>query len=77
MRTALEIKTQLADELGSNGLPYWRTLSDYLCAKISRQEFEDIVKQYLNLPRLGPCIPHCTLLSPLISQQYNCTMLCS
>ncbi|KZV99957.1 hypothetical protein EXIGLDRAFT_604916 [Exidia glandulosa HHB12029] len=52
MRTALEIKTQLADELGSHGLPYWRTLSDYLCAKISRQEFEDIVKQYLHVPRL-------------------------
>ncbi|EJD48306.1 hypothetical protein AURDEDRAFT_86147 [Auricularia subglabra TFB-10046 SS5] len=52
MRTAQEIKTQLAAELGSNGRPYWRTLSEYLTAKISRQEFEDIVKQFLNVPRL-------------------------
>ncbi|KAH7094036.1 transcriptional regulator of RNA polII, SAGA, subunit-domain-containing protein [Auriculariales sp. MPI-PUGE-AT-0066] len=52
MRSSSEIKAQLAAELGTNGLPYWRRLSEFLIAKISRAEFEDVIKQYLTDNRL-------------------------
>lgn len=47
------IKGQLASELGSSGLSYWRTLADFLGGKIVRAEFEDLVRKQINTPRLG------------------------
>jgi hypothetical protein len=53
MAPAMELKAQLAAALGTNGLPYWRTLGDFLCARISRQEFDDILQDLINTPDLS------------------------
>lgn len=47
------VKAQLATLLGSNGLPYWRSLSDFLAGKASRTEFERDVRQWINTAELG------------------------
>lgn len=47
------VKAQLATLLGSNGLPYWRSLSDFLAGKSSRTEFERDVRQWINTAELG------------------------
>jgi uncharacterized lipoprotein len=49
----LAIKAELVGLLGSKGRPYWRVLSDFLKAKISRAEFEELVTEWINTARLG------------------------
>jgi hypothetical protein len=51
------IKTELVTLLGSKGRPYWRVLSDFLKAKISRAEFEELVTEWINTTRLGKTCP--------------------
>ncbi|KAF8308221.1 hypothetical protein DL93DRAFT_2087244 [Clavulina sp. PMI_390] len=50
--SANSVKAQLAQLLGSNGLPYWRALSDFLAGKTSRTEFEKDMRQWINTPEL-------------------------
>ncbi|KAF9517962.1 hypothetical protein BS47DRAFT_1338832 [Hydnum rufescens UP504] len=52
MESASTIKAQLGAALGSNGLPYWRSLSDFLSGKVSRSEFERIVRKWIDTPEL-------------------------
>lgn len=51
--SANSVKAQLAAILGSNGLPYWRSLSDFLAGKTSRSEFERDMRQWINTPERG------------------------
>ena len=50
---ATQIKSQLAIELGSSGLNYWKTLSDFMTGKIVRVEFEELVRKHINTSHLG------------------------
>lgn len=49
----LAIKAELVGLLGSKGRQYWRVLSEFLKAKISRTEFEELVTEWINTARLG------------------------
>ena len=46
------IKSQLTAALGDKGPPYFSTFQLYLKASISRQEFEDQVRECLDTPHL-------------------------
>lgn len=60
------VKAQLATLLGSNGLPYWRSLSDFLAGKSSRTEFERDIRQWINTAELGMwwMIQHSVFMNP-------------
>ncbi|KAG9087938.1 hypothetical protein FRC06_002301 [Ceratobasidium sp. 370] len=60
----LAIKAELVGLLGSKGRPYWKVLSDFLKAKISRIEFEELVTEWINTTRLVNL--HNSLLSALL-----------
>lgn len=45
------IKQELHDELGENGLPYWKALNGYLMAQIGRSEMEGMVRGWLKGPK--------------------------
>lgn len=52
-----EVKAALAVALGPKAESYWRTFSDFLQAKISRAEFEDLMVDKLTTPQLsGPVL---------------------
>ena len=52
------IKSQLTAALGDKGPPYFSTFQLYLKASISRQEFEDQVRECLDTPHLcASCCP--------------------
>lgn len=87
MSSANSIKAQLASSLGSNGLPYWRSLSSFLSGKQSRTEFEKEVRQWINTPELGTLlflydIVQCACIRGVLDEsdevsafkQYNCIM---
>jgi hypothetical protein len=46
------IKSQLVAALGPNGRDYWENLNGFIVGKISRQEFEDVVREWINTPEL-------------------------
>lgn len=60
----LAIKAELVGLLGSKGRQYWRVLSEFLKAKISRTEFEELVTEWINTARLVNL--HNSLLTALI-----------
>ncbi|KAG9126280.1 hypothetical protein FRC07_004132 [Ceratobasidium sp. 392] len=60
----LTIKAELVGLLGSKSRSYWKVLSDFLKAKISRVEFEELVIEWINTTRLVSL--HNSLLSALI-----------
>jgi hypothetical protein len=71
-----EVKAALAIALGPNAEPYWRTFSDFLQAKISRAEFEDLISDKLNTPHLSQLTSYffsCSL--TVISEQLHNTLL--
>ena len=51
------IKGQLNVALGPKAAGYFNALSQFVSARISRQEFEDSVRQALDAPNLGMSIP--------------------
>ena len=51
------IKGQLNVALGPKATTYFNALSQFVSARISRQEFEDSVRQALDAPNLGTSIP--------------------
>jgi len=63
--SSASVKAQLGSALGSNGLPYWRSLSDFLNGKASRSEFEKIVRAWIDTPDLVHL--HNTLLMSMIT----------
>ncbi|KAK4685433.1 transcriptional coactivator HFI1/ADA1, partial [Tremellales sp. Uapishka_1] len=42
-----EIKQQLHDALGADGLPYWKAMNGYLLGQVGREELENLVKGWL------------------------------
>jgi hypothetical protein len=44
----LLIKQQLAEALGENGPSYWQALTDFVCGKLNRQEFDFYANLYLS-----------------------------
>ncbi|KAG8729465.1 hypothetical protein FRC12_020961 [Ceratobasidium sp. 428] len=60
----LAIKAELVALLGPRCRSYWKVLSDFLKAKISRIEFEELVTEWINTTRLVNL--HNSLLSALI-----------
>ena len=57
MDTVESIKGQLGALLGSNGLPYWQTLSEFVAGKTSRIEFEREMRRWMTTPELGKSCP--------------------
>lgn len=49
----LDIRKQLADALGTGGLPYWRMLTSFLQGNIGRIEYEESVRRWINTAELG------------------------
>lgn len=71
-----EVKAALAMALGPNAESYWRTFSDFLQAKISRAEFEDLISERLNTPHLSQlvfCFLSCQL--TVLSEQLHNSLL--
>ncbi|KAG8725690.1 hypothetical protein FRC12_024128, partial [Ceratobasidium sp. 428] len=60
----LAVKAELVALLGPKCRSYWKVLSDFLKAKISRIEFEELVTEWINTTRLVNL--HNSLLSALI-----------
>jgi len=52
------IKGQLQVALGAKAKEYFDALSQFVSAKISRTEFEDVVRHALDVPHLGTCSVH-------------------
>ncbi|KAF9956326.1 hypothetical protein BGZ65_002811 [Modicella reniformis] len=44
----LLLKQQLAEALGENGPSYWQALTDFVCGKLNRQEFDFYANLYLS-----------------------------
>ncbi|KAG0250252.1 hypothetical protein DFQ27_009496 [Actinomortierella ambigua] len=44
----LLLKQQLAEALGENGPAYWQALTDFVCGKLNRQEFDFYANLYLS-----------------------------
>lgn len=44
----LLLKQQLAEALGENGPSYWQALTDFVCGKLNRQEFDFYAHLYLS-----------------------------
>jgi len=53
MATPTQIRTQLASALGSNGLSYWKILKHFLVGNLSRIEFDEVVRRWINTPDLS------------------------
>lgn len=68
MDTVESIKGQLGALLGSNGLPYWHTLSEFVAGKTSRIEFEREMKRWLTTPELGKSLSQLSQFPVIISQ---------
>lgn len=49
------IKGQLNVALGAKAKSYFDALDQFVSAKISRTEFEDVVRHALDAPHLGMC----------------------
>lgn len=47
------IRDELTAALGDKSPHYWETLSAYLGGKISRVEYEEIIREAVNTPQLG------------------------
>ena len=69
------VKAQLTNALGPKAPPYFHVLKEYLAGRISRNEYDDEVKIYLDSVPLReyPSSPGRVLL--LMCIQYTCIML--
>ena len=47
------IRDELNAALGERSSHYWQTLSAYLCGKLTRVEYEEIIREAVNTPHLG------------------------
>ena len=65
------IKGQLQVALGAKSKAYFDALSQFVSAKISRTEFEDVVRHALDAPQLGTCSKQ--LLPPMCHANHPCS----
>lgn len=47
------VRDELTSALGNKSTHYWDTLSSYLGGKISRTEFEELIREAVDTPHLG------------------------
>jgi hypothetical protein len=50
---AAHFRTKLSDALGDQSTSYFSTLNDFLCGKLARFEFDELVREFLNTSQLG------------------------
>lgn len=60
------IRDQLNAVLVNKSAQYWDTLNTFLCGKISRVEFEELVREVIDTPNLGMSIINTINISSLI-----------
>jgi hypothetical protein len=51
--TPLELRTEITAALGYKAEEYWNTLNEYLCGRISRVEYDELIREAVDNPQLG------------------------
>jgi hypothetical protein len=57
LESTTTIKAKLATGLGPKATRYYSTLQSFLAAKISRTEFDEQIREYLDTSQLGMVAP--------------------